>query len=85
MGVILKVILVIVAVYMIGKAVIRGVISWFLGDTVKKMDNQIRRQQEELKRQKKKQEGRVTINYQPKPDKNYGKEEGDYVDFEEVK
>ena len=85
MGWLLKVVLVIVAVYMIGKALIKGAIRWFLGDTVKKMDNQIQRQQEELKRQKKKQEGRVTINYQPKPDKSFGKDDGIYVDFEEVK
>jgi len=85
MGILLKVILIIVLIYMIGKMIIRGVISWFLGDTVKKMDNQIRQKQEELKRQKKKQEGRVTINYQPKSDKNFGKDDGDYVDFEEVK
>ena len=85
MGMLIKVILIIVAVYMIGKAIFRSVISWFLGDTVKKMDNRIKQQQDELKRHKKKQEGRVTINYQPKPDKNYGKDDGDYVDFEEVK
>ena len=85
MGMLLKVILIIVAIYMIGKAIIKSVISWFLGDTVKKMDTQIRQQQDELKQQKKKQEGRVTINYQPKQDKNFGKEDGDYVDFEEVK
>jgi len=81
----LKVILIVVGVYMIGKAVIKGVVSWFIGDTVKKMDTQIRRQQEELKRQKKKQEGQVTVNYQPNPKKNYKETEGDYIDFEEVK
>ena len=85
MGLFIKVILIFVAIYMIGKTIIRGVISWFLGDTVKKMDDQLKRQQEELKRQKKKHEGRVTINYQPKADKSFGKDEGDYVDFEEVK
>ena len=85
MGMLLKVILIIVAIYMIGKAIIKGVVSWFLGDTVKKMDTQIRQQQDELKRHKKKQEGRITINYQPKQDKNFGKEDGDYVDFEEVR
>ena len=85
MGMLFKVILIIVVIYMIGKAIIKSVISWFLGDTVKKMDTQIRQQQDELKQQKKKQEGRVTINYQPKQDKNFWKEDGDYVDFEEVK
>ena len=85
MGLLIKVILIAMAIYMIGKTVIRGVLSWFLGDTVKKMDDQLRHQQAELMQQKKKQEGKVTINYQPKQDKNFGVNEGDYVDFEEVK
>ena len=81
----LKVLIIILCIYFLGRMIIRGVVSWFLGDTVKKMDDKIRQQQEEIKRQKKKTEGQVTINYQPKQDKNFGKDEGDYVDFEEVK
>ncbi len=80
-----KVLLIILGIYLIGKLIIRSVVSYFLGDAAKNMNDQLRRQQEELTRQKKKQEGKVTINYQPKSDKNFGKEEGDYVDFEEVK
>ena len=85
MGVLFKFILIIVAIYVIGKTLIRGILSWFLGDTVKKMNHQAQRQQEEMARQKKKREGQVTINYQPKSAKTFGKEEGDYVDFEEIK
>jgi len=81
----LKVLLIILGIYFIGKTIIRGVVSWFLGDTVKRMDSQLRQQQEEIKRQKKKAEGQVTVNYQPKQNKNFAKDDGDYVDFEEVK
>ncbi len=80
-----KVVLIILGIYFIGKMIIRSVVSFFLGDAAKNMNNQIRQQQEEIKRQKKKREGKVTVNYQPKSDKNFGKEEGDYIDFEEVK
>ena len=80
-----KVLLVILGIYLLGKLVIRSVISYFLGDTAKKMNDQLHRQQEELARQKKKREGHVSINYQPKTEKNFRKEDGDYVDFEEVK
>ena len=85
MGFFLKFLLIVLGVYFIGKTLIRGVVSWFIGDTVKKMDNQLRQQQEEIKRHKKKSEGQITINYQPKQDKNFGKDDGDYVDFEEVR
>ena len=80
-----KVLLVVLGLYLLGKLIIRSVVSYFLGDTAKKMNSQLRRQQEEIARQKKKKEGHVTINYQPKTEKNFGKEDGDYVDFEEVK
>jgi len=83
--ILLKVLLIILGIYFIGKTLFRGLISWFLGDTVKKMDDKIRQQQEEIKRQKKKTEGQVTVNYQPKQNKNFGKDDGDYVDFEEVR
>ena len=81
----LKILLIILGIYFIGKTVIRGIVSWFLGDTVKRMDDKIRQQQEEIRRQKKKTEGQVTVNYQPKANKNFAKDDGNYVDFEEVK
>jgi len=80
-----KVLLIILGIYFIGRMMVRSVVSWFLGDTTQKMNDQLRRQHEEMARQKKKREGQVTINYQPKQNKNFGKDEGDYVDFEEVK
>ena len=79
-----KVLIVFLGIYLIGKLIIRSVVSWFLGDVPKKMDNQLRRQQEEIARLKKKKEGHITVHYQPKKEKNFGRDDGDYVDFEEV-
>jgi len=80
-----KVLLVILGIYFLGKLIIKGFVSWILGNSAKRMDEQLRQQQEEKARQKKKKEGHITIHYHPKSDKNFGKEDGDYVDFEEVK
>ena len=79
-----KVLLVVIGIYMLAKLVVRSVVSWFLGDTAKKMNDQLSRQQEEMARMKKKKDGHITVHYQPKKGKNFGKEDGDYVDFEEV-
>jgi hypothetical protein len=88
----LKFILVILGIYLIGKAIFRGLFSFLFGDVPKNLNEQQTRQQhqklwqqEEVLRQKRQKEGSVTINYQPKSDKNFKKNEGDYVDFEEVK
>ena len=81
----LKVLLVILGIYFLGKMLIRGIVSYFMGDVNKRMNDQMHRQQEETLRQKKKNEGQVTVNYQPKTNKNFGKDDGDYVEFEEVK
>ena len=80
-----KILLVILGIYLLGKWIIRGIISYFLGGATKDINAQMRRQQEEMLRKKKKKEGEVTINYQPKSNKNFGKDDGDYVDFEEIK
>ena len=81
----LKILLVILGIYFLGKLIIRGIVSYFLGDTTKKMNEQMRHPQGETVRQKQKKEGHVTVHYQPKSNKNFGKTDGDYVDFEEVK
>ena len=80
-----KVLLIILGVYFLGKMIFRSLLSYFFGKTVQNMNDQMFQQQKEMSKQKKKKEGNVTINYQPKPDKTFGKEDGDYIDFEEVK
>ncbi|MDR0713737.1 MAG: DUF4834 family protein [Bacteroidales bacterium] len=47
--------------------------------------NERMRQEDALRRQRAEREGEVTVNYTPGQKKNTGKQEGDYVDFEEVK
>ena len=84
--VLIKVILIILCVYFIGKTIIRSVLSYLFGGAIKNMDSQVRQQQEEMLRQKKrKKDGEVTVNYTPKSDKKIEKDEGDYVSFEEIK
>lgn len=80
-----KILLVIIGIYFLGKLIIRGFVSYFLGNTSKRMDEQFRQQQEEASRKQKKKDGHITIHYQPKSNKSFGKEDGDYVDYEEVK
>ena len=82
---VLKVLLIILGIYFLGKLILRSVVSYFIGGAAKNLNHQMRQQQEEMSRKKKKKEGHVTINYQPKSDKTFGKEDGDYIDFEEVK
>ena len=85
MGFLIKAILIIFGIYLIFKSIFRGLVSYFLEDASKNMNVKLKRQQDEMVRQKKKQEGRITINYQPKSKKNYNENEGDYIDFEEIK
>ena len=80
-----KIILIVLGIYLLGKLIIRSVVSYFLGGTVRNMNDQMRKQQEEQFSNRRKKEGHVTINYKPKSNKNISKEEGDYIDFEEVK
>ena len=79
-----KVFIIILGIYFLGKLLLRSIFSYFVGGSSNNINAQMR-QQEEMQRKKKKKEGEVTVHYQPKSDKTFGKEEGDYVDFEEVK
>ena len=81
----LKILLVILGVYFLGKWILRSIFSWFLGSATDDFNAQMRRKQEDMSRKKKKKEGDVTINYQPKSNKNFAKNEGDYVEFEEIR
>jgi len=66
---------------MLFKLIFKGLRSVFFDDETKNF-NAKKREQDDM--QSKNQQGRVTIKYQPKSDKNFKKDEGDYVDFEEV-
>ncbi|MDR2037238.1 MAG: DUF4834 family protein [Bacteroidales bacterium] len=85
MGVLLKTVLIILLIYFLIKAVARMLFPFLFNGYIKKNTHQ-RMQQEEMSRNKaKKKEGEVSINYKPKSEKNFGKDEGDYIDFEEIK
>ena len=85
MGFLLKLILFFIVFYFLFKAVFKGVLFYLFGKATKNLNEQIRRQQDEMLRQNQKQQGRVTVDYQPKSEKTFGKYEGDYIEFEEVK
>ena len=80
-----KVLLIILGVYFLGKMILKSFFTFLGGAAARNLNEQMRQQQENVSKQKKKKEGKVTINYQPKSDKTFGKEDGDYIDFEEVK
>jgi len=85
MGVLIKVLLFTIGIYLIFKLIFRGLLYYLFGKATKNLNDQIRWQQDEMAQHKQKQQGKVTINYQPKSNKNISKDEGDYVDFEEIK
>lgn len=81
-----RTIFIILLIYFIIRVISRYVVPFFLKGYVKNITSQMKQQQEEMLRQQKKgKEGDVTVNYTPQKEKNFGKEEGDYVDFEEIK
>jgi hypothetical protein len=51
---------------------------------VKEVNNRMQ-QEENMKKRTKEREGKVTVNYAPRQSKNVSHDEGDYVDFEEIK
>jgi hypothetical protein len=51
---------------------------------MKEVNNRMQQEENQRKRTKER-EGEVKVNYAPRQPKNVGNDEGDYVDFEEVK
>jgi flagellar basal body-associated protein FliL len=85
MAALLKILIIIVGVYLLIKWTFRGFLMYLLGNSIKNADKKMRQQQADYVQQKRKQEGKVTVNYDPATDKKFPKEEGDYIDFEEVR
>ncbi|MDR3095207.1 MAG: DUF4834 family protein [Bacteroidales bacterium] len=78
---IFKALLMILAIYLIYKvSKIIIPIRRYVKEVNKRMQ-----QEENLKRRTKEREGEVKVNYAPRQPKNISSDEGDYVDFEEVK
>lgn len=79
----LRVIFVFAIVLMVIRFVTRYILPLLLGTYVnKKMSEMHQNQQTHYNR---KREGEVTIDVKPDKNKNYRKDSGEYVDFEEIK
>lgn len=70
--------LILFLIYFMVRIFTRYVLKSYLKNVQRNMENQ----QNQYNRKK---EGDVTINTKPKTDKKIDKDEGDYVDFEEIK
>lgn len=75
----------ILVIYFIGKVISRFVLPLFLRSYVNKIIDPAKQQQQQARKQPKKNEGEVTVDYTPDSHKTFRKDEGDYVDFEEIK
>ncbi|MDR1865001.1 MAG: DUF4834 family protein [Bacteroidales bacterium] len=78
-----RTIAVILLVYFVCKIISRFILPFFLRGYVKNLHQKV--QEESLRQKNRKKEGEISINYAPDSKKNVGKNEGDYVDFEEIK
>lgn len=76
-----KTLLIILIVYL-GYKVLKFILP--LRRYVREINERMRRE-DALRGKRMEKEGDVTIHYAPEQKKNVGKDEGDYVDFEEVK
>lgn len=77
--VLLKVLLIVIALYYLFKSVVRFLLPPAFRDLEKKMKEKNQQYYQNKK------EGEVTIQHKGKKKNNYGKGIGEYVDFEEIK
>jgi hypothetical protein len=78
----IRTIFIILLIYFAGKIVSRVILPFFFRGYINK---KMQQQGGTLHRKPTKKEGEITVNYHPKQKKSFGKEDGDYVDFEEIK
>ena len=84
MGYFLKSLIIIIGVYYLVKLILKGILGSYMG----KVNESLRQQYEEKLRQEREKAGKsgsVHVDYQPKNGKTFSKEDGEYVDFEEIK
>lgn len=83
----LRTILIILLIYYGARLIVRYVLPVFLKNYVEKKMGTFTSSsgQQQSNQHKKQKEGRVTIDYIPKADKKVENNEGEYIDFEEVK
>lgn len=81
----LRTIFILVVIYYGFKLLVRYVFPYFLKNYVQKEMNRNKKQYRDDSRQRTGKEGAVNIDYVPEKKKKIAKNEGDYVDYEEVK
>ena len=86
MNKLLTLILIVAIIYYTFKLIGRVLLPWFIKYQVNKMSHRQSNAQQRTKKEYKKKEGEVTIQYQPEEKKDNNKTKGgDYVDYEEIK
>jgi predicted membrane protein len=81
----LKFIFVVILIYYAFRILFKYVFPYILKHYIKKTQSKYFYQEEELKKVKKKKEGKVNIDYVPEKDKEKKDTDlGEYVDFEEI-
>ena len=76
---VIRIILIVVLVYYLAKWITSLIYPYLFKKYQKDQQSQYNNT-----RNKKKKEGEVTIDYTPKNDKQFDKDSGDYIDYEEV-
>ncbi|SMO61776.1 protein of unknown function [Saccharicrinis carchari] len=80
----LKTIFFILVFYYLFRFIARVIVPFLLGRQMNKMNNHYKREQS-FKTQKKREEGKVTIQKKHKSPKKVSPDVGEYIDYEEVK
>ena len=80
-----KLIFYLIAIYIVVRFFTRLLMPVVVEDYVEKAKKQAERDRQEYLKKNKQKEGNVSIDYVPPVDKKIKKDEGDYIDYEEVK
>lgn len=75
----------IVLFYLIFKVLAKFLFPWLLASGINKMNADKQRNYQDFIKNKKQEEGRVSVDYVPPKAKHSSSDEGEYVDYEEVK
>lgn len=84
MGTLFKIIIFAVIIHYIFKLVFRFVFPWFISNRAKKMQQEKEKAHRDYMNRKRNSEGKVTIEYDTSNKKRNNRQEGEYVDFEEI-
>jgi hypothetical protein len=80
-----KLIFYLIAIYLIVRFFTRLLMPVVMEDYVEKAKKKAESDRQEYLKQNKQREGKVSIDYVPPVSKKINKDEGDYIDYEEIK